>query len=111
MSHAVVKLLGATTVRAVPTVNPKLVKKRYLTNLKVSAEAVIFMNLVPHVFHGESNDPIRLSRLCMPVSRHGSRFRDELSWLMRLTSPADHLTPDWWIPLSQPVSLPAPSPH
>ena len=86
MSHAVVNLFGATTVRAGPTVNPKLVKKRYLTNLKVSAGAVIFANLVPHVFDGEWNDPIRLNRLCMPVSRHGSRFRDELSWIMRLSA-------------------------
>ena len=86
MSHAVVNLIGATTMGEGPKVNPKLVKKRYLTNLKVSAEAVIFANLVPHVFHGEWNDPIRLSQLCMPVSRHGSRFRDELSWIMRLSA-------------------------
>ena len=71
MSHAVVKLIGVTTMKEGPTVNPKLVKKRYLTNVKVSAEAMIFSNLVPHVFHGEWHEPIRLSRLCIPVGRWG----------------------------------------
>ena len=47
VSHAVVKLIGATTVRAVPTVNPKLVKM----HVRVSTEERASVNLELHTFH------------------------------------------------------------
>ena len=106
MSHAVAQLIEVATMRAGMTVNAKLKKKGHRTNAKVSAEAMIFANFAPHVLHGEWNDPIRLSWLCMPVGRWPRDLE-----LARLPIPADHLMPDWWIPLNQPVSLSAPSPH
>ena len=106
MSHAVVKLIGATTMRAGPTVNPKLVKKQCWAHVKVSTEDTISVNLEPLMFHGEWNKPCQAaSAIC--VDRSIARDLE----LAHLLIPADHLTPDWWIPLNQPVSLSAPSPH
>ena len=51
MSHAVVKLIGATTVRAVPTVNPKLVKMQRWIHVRVSTEERASVNLELHTFH------------------------------------------------------------
>ena len=51
MSHAVVKLIEATTVRAVPTVNPKLVKMQCWTHVRVSTEERASLNLELHTFH------------------------------------------------------------
>ena len=62
VSHeVVVQLIGATTTRAGLTVNAKLNKKQYPTNVKVSAEEMASVNLEPHAFHGEWNYTIRLS--------------------------------------------------
>lgn len=62
MSHeVVVQLIGATTTRAGLTVNAKLGKRNYPTNVKVSAEVMASMNLEPHAFHGEWNYTIRPS--------------------------------------------------
>ena len=51
VSHAVVKLIGATTVRAVQTVNPKLVKMQRWTHVRVSTEERASVNLELHTFH------------------------------------------------------------
>lgn len=60
MSHeVVVQLIGATTTRAGLTVNAKLDKRQYPTNVKVSAEEMVSVNLEPHAFHGEWDYTIR----------------------------------------------------
>lgn len=60
MSHeVVVRLIGATTTRAGLTVNAKLKKKQYPTNVTVSAEEMASVNLEQHAFHGEWNYAIR----------------------------------------------------
>jgi hypothetical protein len=51
VSHAAVKLIEATTVRAVPTVNPKLVKMQCWTHVRVSTEERASLNLELHTFH------------------------------------------------------------
>ena len=51
MSHAAVKLIEATTMRAVPTVNPKLVKMQRWTHVRVSTEERASANLELHTFH------------------------------------------------------------
>ena len=62
MRHeVVVQLIGATTTRAGLTVNAKLDKKPYPTNVKVSAEEMASVNLEPHTFHGEWNYTISRS--------------------------------------------------
>ncbi len=56
MSHeVVVQLIGATTTKAGLTVNAKLDKRQYPTNVKVTAEEMASVNLEPHEFHGEWN--------------------------------------------------------
>jgi len=65
VSHeVVVQLIGVTTTRAGRaelTVNAKLDKRQYPTNVTVSAEEMASVNLEPHAFHGEWNYAIRLS--------------------------------------------------
>jgi hypothetical protein len=54
VSHeVVVELIGATTTRAGLTVNAKLDKRHYPSNVKVSAEEMASVNLEPHAFHGK----------------------------------------------------------
>jgi len=53
VSHeVVVQLIGATTMRAGLTVNAKLDKRQYPTNVKVTTEEMASVNLEPHEFHG-----------------------------------------------------------
>lgn len=62
MSHeVVVQLIGATTTRAGLTVNVKLNRKQYPTNVTVSAEEMASVNLEPHEFREEWNYAVRLS--------------------------------------------------
>jgi hypothetical protein len=55
------QLLEATTTRAGQTVNIKLDKTQYRTNLEVSAEEMASVNLERHAFHGEWTYTIRSS--------------------------------------------------
>jgi hypothetical protein len=56
VSHeVVVQLIGATTTRAGLTVNAKLDKRHYPTNVKATAEEMASVNFEPHEFHGEWN--------------------------------------------------------
>jgi len=56
VSHeVVVKLIGATTTRGGLTVNAKLDKRQYPTNVKVTTEEMASVNLKPHEFHGGWN--------------------------------------------------------
>jgi Rhodopirellula transposase DDE domain len=53
VSHAVVvQLMGATRTRAGLTVNTKLDKRQYPTNVKVTTEEMASVNLEPNAFHG-----------------------------------------------------------
>jgi len=53
VSHeVVVQLMGATRTRAGLTVNAKLDKRQYPTNVKVTTEEMASVNLEPNAFHG-----------------------------------------------------------
>ena len=53
MSHSeVVQLMGATRTRAGLTVNAKLDKRKYPTNVKVATEEMVSVNLESNAFHG-----------------------------------------------------------
>ena len=59
MSHGVVvQLIRATTTRAGLTVNAKLDKRQYPTNVKVTTEEMASVNLEPNAFHGKGNTTI-----------------------------------------------------
>jgi hypothetical protein len=90
LSHEVVgQLIGVTTMRAGLTVNAKLDKRQYPTNVKVTTEEMASLNHEPHAFRGEWNYTIRPSRLYLPVgshrvcSSHLSRFSHRPSRLIR----------------------------
>ena len=100
VSHEMMmQLIEATTTRAGLTVNIKLDKTQYRTNLKVSAEGMAFVNLERHAFHREWHYTFEPSQLYVPSDRRPSN-----SGLARLAAP---FTPDWLVPLNQPASLPA----
>jgi len=46
------QLIGATRTRAGLTVNAKLDKRQYPTNVKVTTEEMASVNLEPNAFHG-----------------------------------------------------------
>lgn len=58
MSHSVVvQLMGATRTRAGLTVNAKLDKRQYPTNVKVATEEMVSVNPALNVFHGKGTTP------------------------------------------------------
>ena len=61
--HEEVQLIEMTITRAGMTVNTKLKKKQHRIRVRVPVEETISVNLELHIFHGESNSPIRLRRL------------------------------------------------
>jgi hypothetical protein len=75
VSHAVVKLIGATTVRAVLTVNPKLVKMQRWTHVRVSTEERASVNLELHTFDKKQRNAFKVSSAGF-VSVYGDQSRD-----------------------------------
>jgi hypothetical protein len=102
--------------RAELTVNAKLDKRQYPTNVTVSAEEMASVNLEPYAFHGEWNYAIRLShqnmkskiRTCYCLTGHKAVLPGLiLPQFMPFPLFSQTFTPDWLTPLNQPVSLPA----
>ncbi len=82
VSHAVMQLIEATTTRAGLTVNIKLDKPQYRTNLEVSAEEMASVNLERHAFHGEWTYTMEPSQLVDGPATQGLLVSPHLSPLI-----------------------------
>ena len=100
------QLVEETTSRAVLTVNVKLDKRQYPTDMKVKAVETASVKLGSYVYHGGG---------LIPSGQAGCKYRsvDGLvarAYSSRLVYFSLHtVTPDWVVPLNQPVSLPTSS--
>lgn len=107
MTHEVVaQLVEETTTRVGLTVNIRLDKRQQPADMKVMAVATASVKLGSYVSHGEGH---------IPSGRAGCKYRSVDSLAARAYSSRFFyyslrtVTPDWLVPLNQPVSLPTSS--